>query len=236
MEHEAVLPNHVAIIPDGNRRWAAERGKEPWEGHEAGSETVEALIREARKLGIRELSFWGSSLDNLKKRPFAEKRALLDIYTRYFGKLGESREIFDDEVRVRFIGRWKEQFPPALSGILSAIEEKTKRHSKHFLNFFLAYGGVDDMLSAFREVARRGLGSDEIDETTVKSCLMTAELSPVDLLIRTGKGFHNSSGFLMWDTADSQLYFSEALFPDFGPEAFREAVDDFSGRERRFGK
>ncbi|MEI6650333.1 MAG: polyprenyl diphosphate synthase [Candidatus Moraniibacteriota bacterium] len=230
------IPNHVAIIPDGNRRWARARGLEPWQGHEAGSENAEALIREARKIGIRELSFWGSSLDNLKKRPLAEKQALLRIYGTYFRKLLESREVFEDEVRIRFIGRWREQFPSSLTNLLTEIEKKTAHHSRHFLNFFLAYSGVDDMLQAFKNVASRGLSADSIDESTVKESLMTAELSPVDLLIRTGDGFHNSSGFLMWEVADSQLSFSEKLFPDFDPATFREAVEEFSDRERRFGK
>ncbi len=233
---QETLPNHVAIIPDGNRRWAKERGLEPWEGHEAGSKTVEALIKEARELGIREISFWGSSIDNLKKRSLPEKRALLDIYTRYLGKLAESPELDQDEVRVRFIGRWREQFPASLVRLLSDIEEKTRKHSKHFLNFFLAYGGVDDMLGAFREALSRGISPESVDEATVKSCLMSREVAPVDLLIRTGKGFHNSSGFLMWETADSQLFFSEKFFPDFDRASFREAIGDFATRERRYGK
>ncbi|NTW14392.1 MAG: di-trans,poly-cis-decaprenylcistransferase [Candidatus Moranbacteria bacterium] len=236
MDTTIIIPNHVAIIPDGNRRWARARGLEPWKGHEAGSENAEVLMREARKLGIRELSFWGSSLDNLKKRPLAEKQALLRIYDTYFRKLLGSEEIYDDEVRVRFIGRWREQFPMSLSKILTEIEKKTGRHSKHFLNFFLAYSGVDDMLQAFKEAASRRLDPESISEKTLKSCLMTAELTPVDLLIRTGDGFHNSSGFLMWDVADSQLSFSDKLFPDYDATMFREAVKDFSDRDRRFGK
>lgn len=230
------LPKHVAIIPDGNRRWARLRGLEPWEGHEAGSKNLETLIKTARNLGIRELSFWGSSLDNLKKRPIPEKKALLDIYLRYFGKLSESSDIEEDEVRVRFIGRWREQFPAPLVRLLSDIEEKTQKHSKHFLNFFLAYSGIDDMLGAFREMLSRGLSPKDVDEHMVKSCLMTQDIAPVDFLIRTGKGFHNSSGFLMWEAADSQLFFSEKLFPDFGAEDFHVAIRDFTTRERRFGK
>jgi len=235
MEQER-LPRHVAVIPDGNRRWARERGLDPWEGHEAGSEALEALIREARELGIREISFWGSSLDNLKKRPLLEKKALLDIYMRYFRKLSESPDLDRDRVRVRFIGRWREQFPESLVTLLSGIEASTRRHAGHFLNFFLAYSGVDDMLGAFREAVSRGIPPESVDEETVKSLLLSREVAPVDLLIRTGQGFHNSSGFLMWETADSQLHFSDKLFPDFDRASFRAAVGEFTARERRFGK
>lgn len=231
-----VIPNHVAIIPDGNRRWARLRGLDPWKGHEAGSENAESLMREARTLGVRELSFWGSSLDNLKKRPFQEKQELLRIYGAYFGKLLNDRETYEDRVRVRFIGRWREQFPPSLKDLLVEIEEKTGSHERYFLNFFLAYSGVDDMTQAFRAVVDSGVSADRIDARVVKSGLMTAELSPVDFLIRTGEGFHNSSGFLMWDASDAQLFFSERLFPDFDVASFRAAIDEYTARDRRFGK
>jgi undecaprenyl diphosphate synthase len=108
------LPRHVVIIPDGNRRWATARGLKPWEGHEAGAQNTEKLIREARRSGIREISFWGSSLENLAKRPLAESKALLRIYETYFKKLLASEDIHKDEARIRFIGHWEEQFPASL--------------------------------------------------------------------------------------------------------------------------
>jgi len=230
-----IIPNHVAVIPDGNRRWARERGLAPWKGREAGAETMKKLIRFARDLGIREISFWGSSLDNLKKRPLAESRELLRIYEEHFRELSESGELAEDQVRVRIIGRWREQFPASLKRLFSEIEEKTKGYSGHFLNFFIAYGGVDDMLQAIRSIAGSGIRPADIDEDTVKEALMSKAVAPVDLLVRTGGDSHLSSGFLMWETADSQLVFSERMFPDFGTESLRDAVEEFSRRERRFG-
>lgn len=230
------IPNHIAIVPDGNRRWARERGLEPWAGHEAGARNTEALIREARRLGIRELSFWGSSLENLAKRPVLETKALLRIYTEYFGKILEDEDIVREEVCVRFIGHWKEQFPSSLRKLLERIEEKTRNHGRYFLNFFLAYSGVDDVLGAVRGIAREGMAWDKIEEATIKSHLMTAVLPPVDILIRTGGDAHLSNGFLMWDTADAQLFFSDLLYPDFTKESFGEAVSEYGRRERRFGK
>ncbi len=232
----SIIPNHVAIIPDGNRRWARERGLEPWKGHEEGAKTMKALIRSARDLGVREISFWGSSLDNLKKRPIAESRELLRIYAEHFRELSESGELVEDQVRVRIIGRWREQFPSPLKRLFSEIEEKTKGHSGHFLNFFIAYGGVDDMLQAVRSIAGSGIRPEKISEETVKEALLSHEVAPVDLLVRTGGDAHLSAGFLMWETADSQLVFSDKLFPDFGTDSLREAIAEFSRRERRFGK
>ncbi len=235
-ETPSAIPNHVAIIPDGNRRWARGRGLEPWKGHEEGAKTMKELIKAARDLGVRELSLWGSSLENLKKRPLEESRELLRIYSEQFRELSESEELVKEQVRVRIIGRWREQFPASLTGLLTGIEEKTKEHSGHFLNFFLAYSGMDDMLQAFRSVAGSSLRAESISEVTVKGLLMSREVAPVDLLIRTGGDAHLSAGFLMWETADSQLVFSEKLFPDFGRDSLKEAVEEFSGRERRFGK
>lgn len=230
------IPDHVAIIPDGNRRWARAYGLEPWEGHEAGAENTEKLIRAAKDLGIRELSLWGSSIGNLTKRPAKEKLGLLRVYETHFKRLLESEDVVRDRVRIRIIGRWREYFPESLQSILDEAVEETKDHDRYFLNFFLAYNGTDDMVEAFRGVARERLGPEAITEDTVKSHLMTAELPPVDLLIRTGGEAHLSAGFLMWDTAESQLLFSDLLYPDFGPEAFKSAVIGYGERERRYGK
>jgi undecaprenyl diphosphate synthase len=231
-----IVPNHIAIIPDGNRRWARSRGLEPWEGHESGAKNSELLIREARRLGVRELSFWGSSVENLTKRPLRERQELLRIYSEYFEKLLRDEEVFADRVRIRFIGRWEEQFPESLKKLLREISEKTASHERYFLNFFLAYSGDDAMVEAFREMSRRGLMPDEVSPDVIKDCLMTREVSVVDLLVRTGGEPHLSAGFLMWEIANSQLFFSEKLYPDFGEVELRAAIADYANRERRLGK
>ncbi len=233
----ALLPRHVAIIPDGNRRWAKEHGLAPWEGHAAGATITEELIKTAREMGIRELSFWGSSLENLAKRPFEEKAALLRIYTENFTRLLESKEIHEHEVRIRCIGRWEEQFPDSLKQLLVQGMEATRKYGRYGLNFFLAYSGDDDMLRAIRAIVSDGIPAGAIDEALLKRHLATAELPPVDLLIRTGGDPHLSTGFMMWETKDAALAFPECYFPDFGPDAFREVVAAFASQgERRFGK
>lgn len=235
MQTDTLLPHHVVIIPDGNRRWAKERGLDPWKGHEAGAENTELLVREALRLGVREVSFWGSSLENLTKRPVTESRALLSIYEKYFEQLAESEDIHTDQVHIRFIGHWEEQFPNSLKQVMYRCIEATKDYDQYFLNFFLAYSGDDEMRIAFEKVSRELVPGMAVTNDLIKKHLMTKDLPPVDYLIRTGGEPHLSAGFMMWDIANAQLFFSEKLYPDFGPEAFQEAIQEYGARSRRFG-
>ncbi len=230
------LPRHVVIIPDGNRRFATERGLLPWEGHEAGAKNTEKLIQEARSIGIREFSLWGSSLENLIKRPLAERQALLRIYEAYFKKLLTSEDIHKDKLRIRFIGHWEEQFPATLKTVMYECIEATKNYDKYFLNFFLAYSGDDEMRLAIQKIAETLAPGQTVTDAMIKANLMTHELPPVDLLIRTGGEPHLSAGFMMWDIANTQLYFSEKYYPDFDEASFREAIADYAKRGRRFGQ
>ncbi len=230
-----LLPRHVVIIPDGNRRWAKEQGMEPWEGHEAGAENIKELGERARELGIEELTLWGSSLENLSKRPPRETQALLDIYERYFKELASDEELHRNEVRVRVIGRWREQFPAELKSLITGLEAATADHSRQGLNFMLAYSGTDDMLSAVQRLVQEQAGRT-IGESDLKGALMTAELPPVDFMIRTGGEPHLSAGFMMWEMADAELFFSEKLFPAFTPDDFEGALSDYVRRGRRRGQ
>jgi undecaprenyl diphosphate synthase len=230
------LPNHVVIIPDGNRRWAAEHHLKPWEGHEFGAKNTEQLVREALRMGIRELSFWGSSIENLKKRPVAESRELLRIYQQHFEDLIKSDDIHRHRVHIRFIGRWEEQFPNELKDVMYRCLQATSDYDGNFLNFFLAYSGDDEMKLAIRKIADNLHAGEEVTDSMIKRHLMTNDMPPVDFLIRTGGEPHLSAGFMMWDIANSQLFFSESFYPDFGPKAFEEAITDYAMRGRRFGK
>lgn len=230
------LPIHVAIVPDGNRRWAKERGLNPWEGHEAGAQNTEKLLRKALDMGVGCLSLWGSSVENLAKRPLLEKKELLRIYEEYFTKLINSKDIHDNEVRINFIGKWEEQFPQSLKKIMYETLEVTKNYSKHILNFFLAYSGDDEMLEAIKNISKDGLAAGSITKDTVKKHLMTKDLPAVDYLVRTGGEPHLSAGFMMWDVANSQLFFSEKYYPDFDENEFEFALKDYAQRGRRHGK
>ena len=231
------LPHHVVIIPDGNRRWATTRGLKPWEGHEAGAQNTEKLVRKAHAMGIKHVSIWGSSVENLQKRPLQETQALLRIYTNYFSKLCESPDIHSDRARIDFIGHWEEQFPAPLKKILYKCIDSTKDYDQCFLHFFLAYSGDDEMLLTIQKIAAEYANNPSaIDAVTIKQSLMTHDIPPVDLLIRTGGEPHLSAGFMMWDIANSQLYFSEEYYPDFDESAFEAAIEDYQNRGRRFGK
>lgn len=230
------IPNHIAIIPDGNRRWAKKRGLKPWQGHEAGAENTEELMVEALELGINHISIWGSSLENLQKRPLAEKRALLRIYEQYFLRLIENSKIHENEVSINFIGRWEEQFPKSLKDAMGKCLKVTEGYSKRTLNFFLAYSGDDEMLEAVRKIINSGIRAKDVDGKVLKNSLMTKTLPAVDYLIRTGGEPHLSAGFMMWDVANAQLYFSDDLYPDFGVPQFKESIEEYGRRQRRLGK
>jgi len=237
MSEKKNIPVHVAIIPDGNRRWAKKKGLQPWEGHEAGAKNLEKVLDELLDLGVKHVTFWGSSMDNLQKRPWREKKALLEIYRRYFLKLTDSKKIHENQVGINVIGRWEEQFPTALKNIIRKCVRKTEKYKKHFLNFLLAYSGDDEMIGAANSLIAKCKGKvKRITARMIKDHLMTRDLPPVDLLVRTGGEPHNSAGFMMWDTANAQLYFSPALWPEFDEKKMKEAVMDYARRGRRFGK
>ena len=230
------LPNHVVVIPDGNRRWAKEHGLEPWKGHEVGAENTEKLLRKALEMGVKCFSVWGSSLENLKKRPIEESRQLLRIYEEYFTKLLKGDDIHKHQVKINFIGHWEEQFPDSLKKVLYECLDATKDYSENILNFFLAYSGDDEMANAIRQIVKKGTPAESVSMEVIKENLMTSSLPAVDFMIRTGGEPHLSAGFMMWDTANAQLYFSEKYYPDFGTAEFEEAIEDFLNRGRRLGK
>ena len=188
-------------------------------------------------MGIPHLSFWGSSKDNLEKRPKQEVVFLLKLFKERFLELSESEIVHKNQIRINILGDWREQFPKDVKASLNQAIENTKNYSKFFINFFIAYSGTGEILDAIKciaERARRDL-SLEIDKNLLKKCLLTRELPPIDLMIRTGGEPHLSDGFMMWDTANTQLYFLDKLWPDFNEQDLRNAVEDYGNRPRKFG-
>jgi tritrans,polycis-undecaprenyl-diphosphate synthase [geranylgeranyl-diphosphate specific] len=230
------LPNHLVIIPDGNRRWAKARDLKPWDGHEAGATNTEKLLNYALENNIKCVTIWGSSIDNLKKRPLLEKRALLRIYETYFQKLLNNPAIEKEQTKINFIGRWENQFPDSLKKIIYTLIEKTKNYEQKMLNFMLAYSGDDEILDTINRIHNKYPQNTEITANILKTNLMTAQLPPVDFMIRTGGDAHLSTGFMMWHTANAQLYFAKENFPDFDTKKLTIALEEYSQRQRRFGK
>ncbi len=237
------IPNHVAIIPDGNRRWAKQRGLPGWIGHRSGAKRLQENLKEALKLRVAHFSFWASSQDNITKRDPVEVKHLLGIFKREFRRLAEAKEIHENKARVNIFGEWRQLFPDDVCQVFEGVIAATRGYARHNLNFFMAYDGQTEMLRAVESVVAhaamnagsRGATAVAVTPALLKANLYTRELPPVDLVIRTGGEPHWSAGFMMWDVADAQLYFTDLLYPDFGAKEFRAAIEEYSRRERRFG-
>lgn len=233
------LPKHVAIIPDGNRRWAKNKGFISWRGHYEGVKRFIEVANKADELDVFCLSFWGASADNILERSKKEVMVLKELFKVHFGKLLKNKRIFEKKIRVNIFGEWNKHFSPRIRKPMEELIEKTRKHDKFFLNFFIMYDGRIEMIEAIKKIAElaRQEKNLKITPELVKKNLYTAELPPVDLVIRTGAQGdpHNSAGFMMWDTSYSQLYFTDVLWPYFGAEEFERALDNYAERERRKG-
>lgn len=242
------LPNHIVLIPDGNRRWAKERGLPPFLGHRKGAKTTEKILKAALDLKIPCFTFWGCSVDNLTKRSKPEVSFLLKIFEEYFKKLIKRKEVHKNQIKVNVLGRWDKIFPEKIQKPIREIVERTKNYKNHQLTFLMAYSGIDEMTAAISKIAELKVtvakqvpgGSSsklKVDEKLIKDNLWTKDLPPVDLVIRTGSASepHWSSGLMMWDVADAQLYFTDTLYPDFSVEEFKKAIEKYSKTERRMG-
>ncbi len=224
---------HLAIIPDGNRRWAKKHHLLSWYGHKRGAERIEEIVKEVSQLNISYLTFWIASKDNLKRRNKSEVSFLYKLFADSFKQLADSKHIHKNKVRVRILGEWRQIVPKRLNKAICELMKKTKAYDKFNLTFLLAYDGIEEMMQAFRDLIKQQ--PPEIDYKTIKKSLLTSELPPVDLIIRTGGEPHNSAGFMMWHTAYSQYYFTPTYFPDFDKKELNKAVNDYFKRERRYG-
>ena len=232
-------PTHVALIPDGNRRWARKKGLPPWVGHQAGVKTFEKILIKVKDLKIPYFTFWSGSWDNLTKRPKKEINFLFKVYTQQFERLIKDKRVHQNKINVNVIGRWQEILPLKTQKLIKKAIEITKDYTSFYLTFLLAYDGRDELISCIKNIVNLSKKNPDIKITPqlIKESLWTKKLPPVDLVIRTGcEGDpHNSAGFMMWDTAYSQLYFTETLFPAFTQKEFEKIIKDFLKRERRLG-
>lgn len=223
------IPESIAIIMDGNGRWAKKRGLPRIEGHRRGEKTVEMVIKTARELGIKYLTLFAFSTENWN-RPKEEVEALFKILEEAIEKRLE--EIHKNKIRLKFIGRI-EKLPSSLKEKIFLAEEKTKNNKKMVLNIALNYGGKEEILNAVNSILKENL-KNEIDENLFSKYLYTKDIPYPDLLIRTG-GEKRISNFLLFQIAYTELYFTKTLWPDFKKRDFLKAISDYQRRERRFG-
>jgi undecaprenyl diphosphate synthase len=215
---------YVAIITDGNGRWARARGVSVNEGHNAGADTVKARLRDAAELGIKELTVYSFSTENWS-RPAEEVRGLMEMFSRRIA--GETPELNEEGVRMRFIGR-RERISKDLVERMAWAEQLTEGNTRISLFVAFDYGGRAEILDA----ARRFTGSTEEE---FRSCLYAPEMHDPDLIIRTS-GEQRLSNYLLWQSAYSELVFREELWPDFTREALEQSLAEYSRRRRRFGR
>jgi len=228
------VPKHIAIIPDGNRRWAKKRGLKPWEGHLKGiGDFAQDIAWTAFDAGVEHLTIWGGSYDNLTKRSKIEIRMLNEAYRRFVRATLEDEKIYKRGVRVIFLGEWRKVLEAETIELINKIQSSTKNHKNYHLTVLVAYNGDKEMLYALNAILKDKPKS--ITPKIVKSHLWTAALPPVDLVIRTGDKPHLSAGFMMWDVQYAELYFSKKMWPDFTKKDLLTAIKEYSSRERRFG-
>ncbi len=226
---------HLAIIPDGNRRWAKKHNLPFWHGHQKGAEKFKEVLQTALEENISYTTIWIASKDNLKKRTKQEVNYLYRLFTKNFQKLLEDKKIHQNKVKVSILGEWSKIVPQKLHKTITKLINSTKSYQDYHLTFLLAYDGIGEMLQAFQSVALAKNFTKKLNYDSVKSLLLTSALPAVDLVIRTGGEPHNSAGFMMWHTAYSQYYFTNTLWPAFGKEEMLYAIKDFQNRGRRFG-
>jgi len=225
------LPRHVAIIMDGNRRWARQRGLPEVEGHAAGVEAIRTLLRHAVRRGVPVVTVYAFSRENWA-RSDDEVRALFELLEGAIRS--ETAELKSQGVRIRLLGRLDELPEDTRRSIGEALEE-TADGTRLLLNVAFNYAGRTEIVDAFRRIAASGIDPAAVDETTIAGALYTAGLPDPDLVIRTG-GEQRLSNFLIWQAAYAELYTTEVLWPDFGADAFDAALLEFASRTRRFGR
>ena len=230
----AGLPQHIAIVMDGNGRWAKAQGRSRSAGHEAGAHTLKRIVRAASDMGIEVLTVYAFSTENWK-RPQREVDFLLRLFDSFLEK--ELAEMHAEQVRLHFIGR-RDRFTERFQRRMADAEALMANNTGIHFNLAANYGSQDEIVRAVRSLAARAaageIAPEEINEELFSNALDTAGDPPVDLFIRTS-GDLRLSNFLLWQSAYAELYFTETHWPDFTPEELAHAIEDFAGRSRRFG-
>lgn len=232
-------PEHIAIILDGNRRWASDKIMNPWLGHEKGAEKVEELLDWCLKLNVKSMTLYAFSTENFRRQQL-EVAEIMRIAEQSLRKLLTDERIRKDRIRVKVIGRVN-LLPKSLQRLIADVEKATQDYDQHFLNFAFAYGGRAEIVDAARKIAEEvhegKLDPEKVDEKTFEQYLYTSHMpqQDPDLIIRTS-GEARLSGFLLWQSAYSELCFLDVYWPDFRKIDLLRSVRTFQKRKRRFGE
>lgn len=226
------IPSHIAIIMDGNRRWARKQGLADIKGHEAGAEALEKVVDAASKMGVKNVTVYALSTENIKERAKREVGGLFRLFVEgYRTRIGK---MMKNGVSVHILGEIN-GLPKFLRRVIEELRKTYIKNESIKLNIALNYGGQKELVEAVKEIVRKGIDVNRINETTIDAHLYTNGQSHPELVIRTG-GRIRLSNFLLWQTAYSELYFSKKLWPDFGPEDLKRAVLWYQRQQRNFGK
>lgn len=224
------LPQHVAVIMDGNGRWAKSRGLPRTAGHKKGADALRGILNACRAHGVSYLTVYAFSSENWR-RSESEVSDLMELLQHYLSQ--ELQTLHENGVHLRFIGD-RSMLSPVIQNQLADAEALTTRNTGFYFIIALSYGARQEITRAVKKIVAQGIRAEDITEETIAGALDTAGLPEPDLLIRTG-GEERMSNFLLWQSAYTELYFTDILWPDFGKKEFAAALDNFATRERRYG-
>ena len=224
------VPQHIALICDGNRRWAKQRGLPTMEGHRTGFDKVVKVAQASRDLGVSCLTLWMFSTENWN-RDETEVKYLMNLFRRSFNRFGKT--FHKDKVRFTHLGR-KDRLPADILEMLERMEEETKHYDKYYLNLALDYGGQDEILRAIKKGAQSGVDMTKLSIKQFEELLDTSDVPAPDLIIRTS-GEQRLSGLMSWQSAYAEYYFTSVNLPDFDAQELKAAILEYSYRNRRFG-
>ena len=228
------IPNHIGIIMDGNGRYAKLRDLPRTEGHKAGSENLKTIIRHAKNIGVKNVTVYAFSTENWK-RPLAEVKGIMKLLSFYLGDW--RHQLGEDDLKIKVIGDVS-QLDKSLQAMISVVEKQTAKNTGLTLYIALAYGGRNEIVQAVKNIANQcvsgKLSVSDISEELISKNMYANTVSDPELIIRTG-GEIRSSNFLLWQSAYSEYYFTDTLWPEFSAEDLEKAIYDYQNRDRRFG-
>lgn len=226
------IPSHIAIIMDGNRRWARNRNLPDIKGHEAGSEALEKIVDEAEKMGVKTITVYALSTENIKERAKREVLGLFNLMRKgYHSRL---KKMIQKGVRVTILGE-VHGLPATMKALVNQIKNTYIKSESIKLNIALNYGGKKELVKAIKEIVKKGIDVKRINEQLVEKHLYTNGQPDPELVIRTG-GRIRTSNFLLWQTAYSEFYFTRTLWPDFSPKELKKAIAWYKIQKRNFGR